>query len=213
MMIGGFEPFSLIDYPGRIAAVVFTQGCNFRCPFCHNGSLISPRDGSEDVESLLKSLVGRRGKLDAVVVSGGEPTLQPDLAGFLALVRSMGFLVKIDTNGSRPSVLRSLIDQGLLDYVAMDVKAPIHKYSRLAGVEVDVESLRESVALIASSGIAHEFRTTHVEALLDDQDLAEIRAGLPRASSHRIQRFRPENALDSALRQGPDRTCQAIGHS
>ena len=202
MNLGGLQRFSLCDFPGRAAAVVFTQGCNFRCPFCHNGSLI-PTDaaGALDEAELLAFLERRRGQLDGVVVSGGEPTLQSDLEEFLRRVKRLGFEVKLDTNGSRPDTLRRLLRQALVDYVAMDVKAPLAAYERLAGRPVDAAALRESIALIAGSGVAHEFRTTVVPELLADAELAALRAELPPGSPHRCQPFRAAAALDPALRQ------------
>jgi len=202
MNIGGLQRFSLCDFPGRSSAVVFTQGCNFRCPFCHNGRLIPPDapDGAIDEAAVMGFLCARRGQLDGVVVSGGEPTLQSDLAGFLGRVKRLGFAVKLDTNGSRPGVLRALLKESLVDYVAMDVKAPFERYGDLAGVAVEAGRLRESVAVIAGSGVEHEFRTTVVLPLLDAEDLAAVQRQLPSGSRHRLQPFRPETAMDPALR-------------
>ena len=203
MLIGGLERFSLSDFPGRSAAVVFTQGCNFRCPFCHNGGLL-PLTTSDaaaiPTDEVLEFLATRRGKLDGVVVSGGEPTLQPDLADFLRSARALGFLTKLDTNGSRPETLRALLRAGLLDFVAMDLKAPLALYPRLAGVAVDVAAVAASIALIVESGVAHEFRTTVVNALLGPADVEAVRALVPTGSTWRAQAFRPEHAYDAALR-------------
>ncbi len=199
MKIGGFQPFTLSDFPGHLAAVVFTQGCNFKCPFCHNATLL-PRMANQDVmlpeTEVLGFLHARRGLLDGVVVSGGEPTLQPGLPAFLKRVKAIGYKTKLDTNGSRPQVLAALVEAGLLDYIAMDVKAPLDQYARLAGVTVSVRDLEESIALIAWSRLPHEFRTTVVPALLDARQIADIRATLPGGSQHRLQQFVPENALD-----------------
>jgi len=204
MNIGGFLPVSLSDYPGHVAAVVFTQGCNFRCPFCHNGNLIPLARPACDLlceEEILKSVAARRGKLDAVVVSGGEPTLQPDLPEFLHELKKLGYAVKLDTNGSRPDVLESLLKSKLIDYVAMDIKAPLPFYGRLAGVTIDVSAIRQSIELLSRGGIDHEFRTTEVRPLLDAGDMNEIRALVPSESTHRIQPFRREHALAGWLRQ------------
>jgi pyruvate formate lyase activating enzyme len=203
MIIGGFEPLTLSDYPGEIAAVVFTQGCNFRCPFCHNGSLLSiaPQDRpSWNEHEVLKMLARQRGKLGGVVISGGEPTLQGDLSSFIRRVRAMGLKIKLDTNGSRPEVLRRLLQEGLLDYVAMDIKAPWPLYHRLVGTAVDTGAIAESVRLTAGSGVRHEFRTTMVEELLAPDDVAAVAAMIPAGSTHTLQEFRPELALDPALR-------------
>lgn len=211
MHIGGFQAFSLSDYPGMTAAIVFTQGCNFKCPFCHNGSLIPP--GGEGKESfseaaILRQLRERRTLLDGVVVTGGEPTIQPDLPQFLRALREMGYAVKLDSNGSRPKVLRRLIADELVDYIAMDIKAPLQRYDRLTGVSTPVRAVKASIDLIARSGKPHEFRTTVVKPLLSEDDIAAIRDMLPAGSPYTLQDFNPENAYDPALRTfvpAPDR--------
>lgn len=205
MKIGGYQPCSLCDFPGRVSAVVFTQGCNFRCPFCHNASLLpltTAGEGLIPATDILERLERRRGQLDAVVISGGEPTLQPGLADFMHAIRKTGFRIKLDTNGSHPSTLAKLFEDRLLDYVAMDVKAPWPRYAELAGVPVDVECMVESMELIAASGIAHEFRTTAVSALLGAEDLSIVRAQIPRGSVYRVLPFRPRDVLDVRLRGG-----------
>ena len=210
MRIGGLNSFSLSDFPGHVAAVVFTQGCNFRCPYCHNGSLIpmNPSTGVSGrqtdelipLEEVFLFLEKRRTQLNGVVVSGGEPTLQSDISLFFHRVRSMGYQIKLDTNGSRPEALAELLLEGLVDFIAMDIKAPLELYDRLTGVCAPKEQLEESIALIARSGIDHEFRTTVVEPLLSEDDLQAIQAMVPHGSRHRLQEFRPENALDPVLR-------------
>lgn len=203
MKLGGFQPFTLSDFPGRIAAIVFTQGCNFRCPFCHNGALINA-DASANApteDEVLAFLAGRRGKLEGVVVSGGEPTIQPDLPDFLRQVRALGYQIKLDTNGSRPEVIAALLEEGLVDYIAMDLKAPLESYHRLSGVSVPKRLLEESIAVISWSGLDHEFRTTVVEPLLSSADIQAIQGIVPSGSRHRLQPFRPEHALDPSLRQ------------
>lgn len=205
MRIGGFHPLSLCDYPGRVAAVVFTQGCTMRCPFCHNGSLLPvhvPAQRLIPVEVVLDTLEKRKAFLSGVVVSGGEPTLHRGLPTFLAQLKGLGLAVKLDTNGSNPTLLRKLIADGLVDYIAMDVKAPWAKYSLLTGVSTDIERIRESMDLIAQSGLAHEFRTTFVPQLLTGQDLEAIRGLIPPGSPYRVQRFIPQHALAPALRSG-----------
>lgn len=207
MRIGGLNSFSLSDFPGHMAVVVFTQGCNFRCPYCHNGSLI-PMNPSTDTLIPLKEvflfLEKRRGQLNGVVVSGGEPTLQSDISHFLDRVRSMGYQIKLDTNGSRPEALAELLVEGLVDFIAMDIKAPFELYDRLTSVCAPKEQLEESIALIARSGIDHEFRTTVVKPLLSERNLQAIQDMVPHGSRHRLQEFQPENALDPALRVSVD---------
>ena len=202
MKIGGLNKFSLSDYPGKVAAVVFTQGCNFRCPFCHNGSLIPgnvPGSSLIPEEKVFEFLQDRGRQLDGVVVTGGEPTIQPDLTEFIHRIIAMDLLVKLDTNGSRPEVLHKLLKEKLMDYIAMDIKAPLGIYDRLTGVQTPISRIKESIELIARSGIAHEFRTTVVKLLLSPQDLLSIRKLIPPGSTHRLQKFRPEHALDTGL--------------
>lgn len=202
MRIGGFQPFTLSDFPGCVAAIVFTQGCNFRCPFCHNDALIgrAPEEGGLiHQEEVLGYLDGRGGRVRGVVVTGGEPTIQPDLPLFLLRLRSMGLRVKLDTNGSNPRMLSQILLEGLVDYVAMDVKAPWDEYRRLAGVPCDVRALRQSVNLIIRSGVEHEFRTTRVTPLLTTGDVSRIQAQIPQGSYHRLQSFRRDLARDPAL--------------
>lgn len=203
MRFGGLNPFTLSDFPGHIAAIAFTQGCNLRCPFCHNGSLIPvnpiPETGLSTGD-ILAFLRARAGKLDGLVVSGGEPALHADLPEFLYEVQGLGLRIKLDTNGTRPRMLRSLIDAGLVDYIAMDIKAPLATYARLAGAPVDTGAIVESMRLIAQSEIPHEFRTTHVTPLLNEGDLAAVRRMIPAGSLHKVQAFRREHAVDASLR-------------
>jgi len=192
--IGGFIPFTLTDFPGKVAAVVFTQGCNLACPFCHNKSLIPIRPAARDnkvwmVETVLDFLEDRKGRLQAVVISGGEPTLQPGLACFIKEIRSRGYLVKLDTNGTNPDVIVDLIEKGLLDFVAMDIKAPLEKYERLCGRKVDTQAILSSISAIFDSGISCQFRTTFVPHLLSKDDIAAIRALLPRGAEHKVQKY------------------------
>lgn len=193
LVIGGYQPFSLSDYPGCASAVVFAQGCNWRCPHCHNPGLLptTPAAGAAlDPDVVLQRLSKRRGLLRGVVVSGGEPTTQPAaLPGFLAAVKALGFRVKLDTNGSRPEVLAAILRDGLVDFVAMDLKAPPHLYARLAGCPVAVDTVRHSAALIAASGVAHQFRTTWVAPPLTEVDRPAILDLVPAGSAHVWQRF------------------------
>jgi len=199
--IGGFVPVSLCDYPCRVAAVIFTQGCNFRCPFCHNGQLIEKQSTNLlDEETIVARIAERRNRLGGVVITGGEPTLQGDLPQFLHRIKQLGLAVKLDTNGSQPDVLQALFADGLVDYVAMDIKAPWDQYDRLAGMACDTILLRRGMRLIAASGLPHEFRTTRVETLLPADACNEIARQIPAGSTHKWQHFRPEHSLDPALR-------------
>ena len=199
MNLAGFVPLSLCDYPGRVASVVFTQGCNFRCPWCHNAHLIPAAAPGLSVEAVLAHLETRRTRVDSVVVTGGEPMLHAALPDFLRSVKALGLKVKLDTNGSRPSGLRGVIAEGLVDFIAMDIKAPWDRYAELTGLDVcDVDAVRESAKLIASSGIAHHFRTTRVDALLSEHDYAAIARQIPVGSQHVWQTFRPVDRLEVA---------------
>ena len=201
MKIAGLQPVSLCDYPGRVAAVVFTQGCNLCCPFCHNGGLIS-MEGQALIpqEEVVGKLRRRCRLLEGVVISGGEPTLQPDLMTFIEEVRDLNLSVKLDTNGTRPDVIEALLAKGQLDFIAMDVKAPFEKYPLLTGVDVSVDEIKTSIGLIAASGIGHEFRTTFVRPLLTGADIEVLRHALPPASPYKVQSFVPELAVDPGLR-------------
>jgi pyruvate formate lyase activating enzyme len=185
MRICGIQKLSLLDYPGKFAATVFTGGCNLRCPFCHNASLVTRAAQAEDIPAadVLAFLKTRVGKLDGVCVSGGEPLLQSDLADFIREVRALGFSVKLDTNGCFPERLAALLDEGLLNYVAMDVKASPEKYPLVVGVpDFDVTPILRSAELLKLSGIPYEFRTTLVGGLheLDDMDgIGGIVEGVP----------------------------------
>lgn len=201
MKIGGLQRTSLSDYPGKISAIVFTQGCNFRCPYCHNPELVDPGKFGPLVPEgdFFAFLEKRQGKLDAVTVTGGEPTLQEDLERFLSDIRKMGYHLKLDTNGSRPDVLESLIGRGLVDYFAMDIKGPFSKYNRIAGVSVAENAIRKSIELIATSGISHEFRTTIVRSQLDADDLVSIVDLLKNTSLYVLQAFVPTKLLAASF--------------
>ena len=173
MKIAQLLPTTLIEYPGKVAALIYTAGCNFRCPFCHNSELVLPdkvkalRCIPED--DVLYFLRERQGFLDALAITGGEPTLQPDLAEFLARVKGIGYLIKLDTNGSNPGVLARLFDEKLVDYVAMDVKGPEERYSELAGVNVDTDAVKETIRLIIDRAPDYEFRTTVAPTITADE--------------------------------------------
>ncbi len=201
MRLGGLQRFSLCDYPGKMAAVVFTQGCNFRCPFCHNGSLLLSRNPGREIpgEEILAFLQERAGMLEGVVISGGEPTLQPGLADFCRAVREMGFLVKLDTNGSRPEILKQLLADNLLDFIAMDIKATLDRYHILAGVQVDLAAIIKSITVISRANIQALFRTTWVAGLHRQEERYLIPAMLPETMRHVFQPFKPEHALQPDL--------------
>lgn len=196
MIIGGYESCSLCDYPGCIASVIFTQGCNFDCPFCHNRQLIPLQAAVKpfDIDNVMDHLHRRKGKLDAVVISGGEPTIHEDLADLASEIKRLGFLVKLDTNGSRPDVLGDLISRKLIDFIAMDVKAPWNKYKALAGLYVDIEVIKESMTRIETSRLPHVFRTTYVPWLMNMEDIRLIAEVLPLGSMYITQEYREPRA-------------------
>lgn len=196
MRLLGLQKLTLLDYPERLACTVFTGGCNLRCPFCHNASLVlgvGEEISEADFFSFLESRIGR---IDGVCISGGEPTLQPDLIDFARKIKAMGFLVKLDTNGMRPEVISSLISEGLLDYIAMDIKNSPAKYALTAGVEnLDFSRVLKSIKIICESGINHEFRTTVTEELHDEADISEICQILHQDSKYYLQVYRDEGEI------------------
>jgi pyruvate formate lyase activating enzyme len=198
MIIGGLQKFSLIDYPGKISAIVFTRGCNFRCPYCHNPELVDPQRYAEpwQEEEFWAFLQSRTQKLDAVVVTGGEPTLQEGLQPFLERIRKMGFLIKLDTNGSNPDVLKDLLSANLVDYIAMDIKAPLEKYSEVAKVSIDKTDIEESIELIKQSNVDHEFLTTIAKNVLSKEDVVNIAKMLQGEKLYILQRCIPTKILD-----------------
>lgn len=198
MKIGGLQKFSLIDYPGKICAVLFTQGCNFRCSYCHNPELVNPRLYGTAIpeEEFFKFLSKRQEKLDAVVVTGGEPAFQADLVDFISEIKAMNFLVKIDTNGSCPQVIEELIEGKLVDYIAMDVKAPLERYGEVTASPINPLAIEKSIGLIMKSGIDYEFRTTVVKSLLSENDIVRIGETVAGARKLILQKFIPSKTLD-----------------
>ncbi len=194
MIIGGIRKTTLIDYPGKIASMVFTVGCNFACPWCHNGGLLTQTDTIEQGD-VMDFLISRKHLIDGVVVSGGEPTLQPDLEGFLMEIKELDLLVKLDTNGSSPETLDLLFGKGLLDYVAMDVKAPLCDYGRVAGVEGFEKNVKASIDLIMNLAPDYEFRTTFVPGLHDSSSAIGIGKLIQGAKIHYLQYFRPVGTI------------------
>jgi len=198
----GWVRTSLIDYPDHIATVLFTGRCNFRCPMCHNADLVLHPDALDDLsqEEVWGFLSRRAGLVDGVVITGGEPTVQPGLGPFLRRLRAMGLDVKLDTNGYRPDVLAASLEEGLVDFVAMDVKAPPGKYSLLTGVPgLDMARLERSIALLRDGDIPYEFRTTVVPGLLAEEDVEAITRWIAGAERYVLQQFRPLGTLDPVL--------------
>ena len=198
MQIHGLNKTTLLDYPEHVAATVFTGGCNFCCPFCQNGDLVLHPQGQPSIseEEILAFLKKRRSILSGVCITGGEPTLQKDLGEFIKKIKDMGYLVKLDTNGYRPQVLSKLLQEGLLDYVAMDIKSSRERYSVLAGkTDLDVSAIEESAALLRYSGICYEYRTTVVRQLHSREDFVRIGQWLAGSPAYYLQAFRESDGV------------------
>ena len=204
MQIKGFIENTLIDWEGRVAAVLFVPGCNFRCAYCHASHLLNPdaSDESIPIEHVLSSLLRNRGWIDGVVISGGEPTLHKGLRKLVDLFHDSDIPVKLDTNGSRPGVLAELLENNLLGYVAMDVKAPLdYRYGEVASAPVNTEDIRESIEMLIASDIDYEFRTTVCPTQLDAPEIEGIGQAVRGAKAYILQTFRPVNCLDPSLEE------------
>lgn len=201
MIIGGLQKFSCVDYPGKTCAILFTRGCNFRCRYCHNPELvISERYAKPiELEEVFRFLEARKGLIDGVCITGGEPTLHHDLPEILDRIKRMGFFVKLDSNGTRPDALQRVIDAKIADYIAMDIKAPPDQYRDIVGVNMSAEIIRRSIHIIINSGIDHEFRTTIVKELTTFDDLRAIAVELQGAQRYFLQRFIQSKACDASL--------------
>lgn len=198
MQISGLVKTSLIDYPGKITAVVFTQGCNFRCGFCHNPDLIEQRNGIVDKKDVWDFLDSRRGKLDGVVITGGEPVLQKNLENFIRRLKEQKFLVKLDTNGSNPRKLKKLLDDKLLDYVAMDIKGPLELYPRISKY-LNTKLIQESIDILKKSQIDYEFRTTVLPYYHQIPDFEKVGKIINGAPLYTLQNFRPKITFEKKL--------------
>lgn len=199
MTIKGLQKVTLLDYPGRVACTIFTGGCNFRCPFCQNSSLVIQSDNHYlPEEEVLEFLKTRQNKLEAVCISGGEPLVQKDILEFIKKIKELGFLVKLDTNGSFPEKLNELLKENLLDYVAMDIKNIMEKYSETSGVKTDTLKIQKSIEMLKNSSIDHEFRTTVVKDFHTKEDMWKL-ARLANPSPLYFQQFRDSN---SVIRKG-----------
>ena len=198
MKIGGLQKVSLIDYPGLICATIFLQGCNFKCSYCHNPELVDTQLFQPCIKEkeILDFFNTRKGKLDAVVITGGEPTIQDDLAPLIKQIKKMKFAVKLDTNGSQPQIIKNLLAEKLLDFIAMDIKAPLEKYKSVVKVPLNSDSIKESIRLILKSNIPYEFRTTIVESQLEEKDIQQIAKLISGAKSYVLQKFVPVKVLE-----------------
>lgn len=214
MNIMGLQKLSLLDYPGKICCTVFTVGCNMRCPFCHNASLVLPEKTTGDgipQDEVLTFLVKRKKVLDGVCISGGEPLLQKDIADFLVQIKALGYQIKLDTNGTFPQKLRDLVDEGLVDYVAMDIKNSPEKYSSTAGLEaLDIADVQESVQYLLKGPVDYEFRTTVVKPIHKEEDFIAIGAWLKGARRYFLQSFVDSGDLIGKNMTGYDK--ETMGH-
>ena len=191
MKISGFQKLTLLDFPGHTACTLFTSGCNMRCPFCHNTPLVKgTAEESYEEEEIFSYLRKRQGLLDGVAITGGEPLLQKDIVSFIANIKQLGYKVKLDTNGSKPEILKELIDLSLVDFIAMDIKNSKEKYSLTSGVEINLADIEKSVDIIKTSGIPHEFRTTVVKELHTENDIEAIALWLGSSEKYYLQQFR-----------------------
>lgn len=200
MNIAGVQKVTLLDYPGKVACEIFTQGCNFECPFCQNSSLIPiTNTGEFSEEEIFEYLNLRKNILDGVVITGGEPTVQKDLKGFIKKIKDLGLLVKLDTNGGNPKVLQELIDEDLVDYVAMDIKNIFNKYNITAGKKINLDNIKKSIEILKASKIDYEFRTTIIKEMHSLDDIISI-CKLVGNAKYYLQNFEDsENVIDHSL--------------
>jgi len=194
MKIGGFQKTSLLDYPEEISAIIWTLGCNFNCPFCYNPDVVKKTAKIISEEEILSFLEKRKNVIDGLVITGGEPFLQKDIGSFCEKIKKIGYKIKIDTNGTYPEKLKELLDNKIVDYIAMDVKAPKGKYKKLAGVDVDISKIDESIQIIKNKAPDYEFRTTVVPGLISLKDVVEIAKWLENSKRFYLQQFK-DNAF------------------
>lgn len=202
--IKGFIDTSLCDWDGYLSSVIFLPACNLRCPYCQNGALIIDphKIPTIGLDKIIRSLENRRNWIDGVVITGGEPTIHRDLAELAREIKLLGFKVKIDTNGTRPDVIEEIVGNGLVDYIAMDIKAPLdQRYSIAAGKEVDLSLISKSIQIIMNSPLPYEFRTTLVPGIVDGDAIESISSSIRRARKYVLQRFVPDNSLDTSYRE------------
>jgi pyruvate formate lyase activating enzyme len=206
MIIGGYQKLTLIDYPGHIATTVFTIGCSFRCPFCHNPELVLGTGGDPTLQKITERdffefLKKRKGKLEGVCITGGEPTIQPDIVKFIKKIKKLGYKVKLDTNGTRPDVLKKIIDAKLIDFIAMDIKNQPKKYNETTSTRFDIKRIKLSVDLIMRSRITYEFRTTAVPGIHTERDFLEMARWIKGARSYWLQRYQEKKILNPNLKK------------
>ncbi|MDD5145992.1 MAG: anaerobic ribonucleoside-triphosphate reductase activating protein [Candidatus Pacebacteria bacterium] len=199
--IGGLQKLTLIDYPGRLAATIFLTGCNFRCPFCYASELVlpqkiknQPKISEKEIFNFLKI---RKNLIEGVVICGGEPTMSKGLVELIKKIKKMGFFIKLDTNGSDPKTLKKLIDEKLIDYVAMDLKGPKEKYGKISGSKIDIKKIQKSIDILKKGKVDYEFRSTIVPGLHGKEDILEMAKWISGAKRYYLQNFRPEKTINS----------------
>ena len=193
-IIGGIQRTSLLDFPDKISAIVFTQGCNFNCGYCHNPDLLNSKKDIYSTDVFFEFLDKRKGKLDGVVITGGEATLQPDLITFIKEIKARGFLVKLDTNGYRPDVIEQALP--FIDYIALDIKAPLKKYNEITRINIDTQKIEKSIEIIMNSKVDYEFRTTVLKSQLNYSDFEEIGQLIHGAEKYYLQKFEAKTEIN-----------------
>lgn len=202
MRIGGLEKMSLIDFPDTIACIVYTIGCNFACPYCHNPELVNDTcDREYSTQEIFDFLEKRKGLLDGVVITGGEPTLHDDLLEFISEIKKRGFKVKLDSNGTNPKMLKKAIERKLVDYIAMDIKSPLEVYHKTVARPVDTQAIRESIKILMENNVPYEFRTTIIKSLLSFDDIEKIAQEIKGAKKYYLQKFVPTKILNPQFKK------------
>jgi len=207
MTIAAIRPLSFIDYPRKLSAVIFFQGCNFKCSYCHNFWLLNKNNKLLPIEEFYSFLEKRIAKLDGVVLSGGEPTIWNNLVTIAKEIKSMGFSIKLDTNGYNPKIISKLLELNLLDYIAMDIKGPLKKYSEITNKKINTNIIKQSIEIITQSKIEYEFRTTLIRSLLSKNDIIECGNLINGAKKYCLQKFNPDTILDKKLKKGKPYSC------
>ncbi len=203
MKIGNIQKTSLIEFPGLICCIIFTQGCNFRCHYCHNPELVLPEKFRDTIdEKFLFDFLERRKKyLEGVTITGGEPSIQPDIIESIKKIKSMGYKIKFDTNGSKPEIIEKLLKENLIDYISMDIKGPLEKYNEIVGIDVEIEKIINSINLLKESKINYEFRTTVVKSQLEINDFEKIGKLIKGAKKYYIQKFVPSKLVNEEFKK------------
>lgn len=207
MLIGGINTLTLLDYPEKVACILFTAGCNFRCGFCHNPQFVLPQNIEKLTGNFIpeikffKFLNSRQNFLDAVVISGGEPTIQPDLMEFIKKIKKQNLLVKLDTNGTNPKVLKELIKEKMVDFIAMDIKASLPRYEKIAGIKTNTSAIQESKKILLNSKIQYEFRTTVIKGFHDAEEIEKIAQFSKGTPLYTLQNFRNEKVLNENFKK------------